>query len=88
MHATDDMYSEILTQVIEKVSANWPGHFTNAVTATVRASIDLFHVIETITQKPTPSKFMNSYNPRQLYKLIYGLHDVDISYLEGILVLL
>jgi len=69
----DKMYLEVLSQIIDMVTINWSGSLHNSLTSTIRASLDLFHVIEKI--KPTPAKFLHLFNPRQLYKIVYGLGD-------------
>jgi len=68
------MYLEILSQIIDMVTINWSGSLHNSLTSTIRASLDVFHVIEK-NLKPTPAKFYNVFNPRQLFKIIYGLAD-------------
>ena len=78
----DKMYLEVLSQIIDMVTINWSGSLHNSLTSTIRASLDVFHVIEK-NLKPTPAKFYNVFNPRQLYKIVYGLADWDPSYLEG-----
>jgi hypothetical protein len=78
----DKMYSEILSQIIDQISINWHGSLHTALSSTVRASLDMLHMIEK-NIKPTPAKFLNVFNPRHLYKVIYGLADCDPSYLEG-----
>lgn len=77
----DKMYLEVLSQIIDMVTLNWPGSLHSSLTATIRASLDLFHVIEK-NIKPQPAKFLNVFNPRHLFKIFYGLADYDHSYHE------
>lgn len=81
MQPNDKMHLEVLSQIIDMITINWSGSLHNSLTATIRASLDLFHVIEK-NIKPTPGKFLNVFNYRQLFKIIYGLADCDPSYLE------
>ena len=40
------------------ITINWPGSLHTALTSTIRASIDILHIIEK-NIKPTPAKFLN-----------------------------
>jgi dynein heavy chain len=67
---------------MESITLNWPLHIHNAATSAVRATIDLYHLIEK-NIKPTPAKFHYVFNARHMFKIIYGLADVEPNYLES-----
>jgi dynein heavy chain len=53
-----------------------------ALVSIIKATLDLYAYFERHV-KPTPSKFLYIFNTRQMFKIIYGMSDVDPTYLKS-----
>mmetsp|Transcript_21854 Transcript_21854/g.21017 ORF Transcript_21854/g.21017 Transcript_21854/m.21017 type:complete len:278 (+) Transcript_21854:1578-2411(+) len=77
-------YIELFTQIIESFSLNWPSSVQGSapLLSIIRATLDLYAYFERHV-KPTPAKFLYIFNTRQMFKIIYGIADVDPAYLKS-----
>lgn len=49
---------------------------------TIKATLELYSFIEK-NIKPTPSKYLYYYSIRHMFKIIYGITEVDPTYLKS-----
>jgi dynein heavy chain len=53
-----------------------------AITSIIKATLDLYAYFERHV-KPTPSKFLYIFNTRHMFKVIYGMAEIDPNYLKS-----
>lgn len=54
----------------------------NAVKGLVKATLDLYAYFEKCI-KPTPNKYLYHFNIRHMFKIIYGITDIEPSFLRS-----
>lgn len=82
VNMSDSHYVNLFTQILDSYAVNWPSMVTAPGTLKncVKATLELYEYFEK-SVKPTPSKFLYYFNIRHMFKIIYGITEVDASYM-------
>jgi dynein heavy chain len=76
-------YVSMFTQILDNYAISWPPMVQGETLKNcVKATLSLYDFFEK-TIKPTPSKFLYYFNIRHMFKIMYGIAEVDPSYLSS-----
>ena len=76
-------YVSMFIQILDNYAMIWPRMAQGETLKNcVKAALSLYYFFEK-TMKPTPSKFLYYFNIRHFFKIMYGIAEVDPSYLSS-----